>query len=89
MKEISQPVLVNCGFHKACEVHYNAVDAADFLLFYIFPSLFKISSAFKSTKALILSRVLTLSIFFLVTFTMALMNISEKQYNERKVRLRS
>lgn len=64
MKEISQPVLVNCGFHKACEVHYNAVDAADFPLFYIFPSLFKISSAFKSIKALILSRVLTLIFFF-------------------------
>lgn len=88
MMEISQPVFVNCGFHKACEVHYNAVDAAYFLLFYIFPSLFKINSAFKSIKALILSRVLTL-IFFLVTFTMALMNISEKQYNGRKVHLRS
>lgn len=88
MTEISQPVLVNCGFHKACEVHYNAVDAAYFPLFYIFPSLFKISSAFKSIKALILSRVLTLN-FFLVTFTMALMNISEKQYNGRKVCFRS
>ena len=66
--------------------HYNAMDTAYFLVFHIFPCLFKISSAFKSRKILILSRVFTLNS---VTFTVALMNTSEKQFNGGKVHFKS